>query len=42
MLDFYIIPDSEETPKPDKVDKLDYAGGLELEIFYRLKKKRDN
>lgn len=39
MLDFYIIPDSEETPKPDKVDKLDYAGGLELEIFYRLKKK---
>jgi hypothetical protein len=39
MLDFYIISDSEEKPKPDKIDQLDYAGGLESDIFDRLVRK---
>ena len=39
MLDFYIISDSEGKPKPDKLDKLNYAGGLESDIFDRLVRK---
>ena len=39
MLDFYLISDSEEKPKPDKLDNLDYAGGLGSDIYDRLVKK---
>jgi hypothetical protein len=39
MLDFYIISDSEVNPKPDKIDNLDYAGGLEYDIYERLVRK---
>jgi len=39
MLDFYLISDNEPTPKPDKVDGLEYLGGLEEGIYIRLIKK---
>ena len=39
MLDFYLISDSEGKPKPEKLDSLDYAGGLESDIFDRLVRK---
>ena len=39
MLDFYLISDSEGKPKPDKLNILDYAGGLESDIFDRLVRK---
>lgn len=39
MLDFYLISDEEEKPEVDKLDNLDYAGGLELNVFDRLVKK---
>ena len=40
MLDFYIISDSEAKPKPDKIDQLDYAGGLESDVFDQLIRKK--
>lgn len=39
MLDFYLISDSEGKPKPDKLGNLDYAGGLEPDIYDRLVRK---
>ncbi len=39
MLDFYIIPDSKGKPKPDKLNELEYVGGLEPEVFDRLVRK---
>lgn len=39
MLDFYLISDEEEKPEVDKLDNLDYAGGMELNVFGRLVKK---
>lgn len=39
MLDFYLLSDEEKKPKPDKLDDLDFAGGLEINVFHRLVKK---
>jgi len=39
MLDFYLISDSELTPKPDKLDELEYLGGLHEDVYGRLIKK---
>lgn len=39
MLDFYLLSDSEGKPELDKLESLDYAGGLESDIFTRLVKK---
>ncbi|GGG07525.1 hypothetical protein GCM10011344_05080 [Dokdonia pacifica] len=39
MLDFYIASDSKEKPKPDMLNTLEYAGGLEFEMFERLVRK---
>jgi len=39
MLDFYIISDSERKPKSEELGKLNYAGGIEIEMFDRLKRK---
>lgn len=39
MLDFYLISDNEPIPKPDKLDKLEYLGGLNEDVYSRLIKK---
>jgi len=39
MLDFYLIPDSEPTPRPEKVDELEYIGGIDEVAYTRLIKK---
>lgn len=39
MLDFYLISDSEPTPKPDKLGELEYLGGLNENVYSRLIKK---
>ncbi len=39
MLDFYVIPDSSEKPKPEDLENLEYAGGLELSTYNRLVRK---
>lgn len=39
MIDFYLISDSEEKPSSDKMNNLDYAGGLEMDIYQRLVSK---
>ena len=40
VLDFYLISDSEGRPKPNELKNLDYAGGLESDIYDRLVRKR--
>lgn len=39
MLDFYLLSDAESKPKPDELGNLDYAGGLESNIYNRLVRK---
>lgn len=39
MLDFYIIPDSNRKPESNDLGELDYAGGLEFNVYERLIKK---
>lgn len=38
MLDFYLLPD--DKPMPRKLDSLEYAGGLEYDVYDRLVSKR--
>ncbi len=39
MIDFYVIADNEQKPNPKNIDKLEYAGGIESDIYERLIKK---
>ncbi|GAB5523040.1 MAG: hypothetical protein Roseis2KO_09120 [Roseivirga sp.] len=39
MLDFYIIPDSHGKPESDDLSRLEYAGGLEFDVYERFTRK---
>ena len=40
MLDFYLIADSKRNLELHKLEKLDYAGGMESDVFERLVRKK--